>query len=286
MRLTRNEPLKKHTSFRIGGPADYFCVPRSVAELQEALAFARTRKLPVAIIGAGTNLLALDKGFRGLVIKMAGGLNKISVRGRMAHAGAGAMLPLLVNKALNRNLAGLEFLAGIPGTVGGAVAMNAGAWGKEIGRYVVRVTVLDRFGRIRVLKRKQLRFRYRHSILQKGKQLIVEAVFRLRRGSRRLIRERIRDYLRHRRAKQPLGSPNAGSVFKNPPGKHAGQLLEAAGCKGMRIGDAQVSPKHANFIVNLGEARSRDVLKLMTRMMGRVKIKLEPELKIVVKSKL
>jgi UDP-N-acetylmuramate dehydrogenase len=286
MKISRNEPLKKHTSFRIGGPADHFCVPQTVAELIEALNFARARKLPVAVMGAGTNLLALDQGFRGLVIKFAGGLKKITVRGRTVQAGAGALLPVLVSQSLARKLAGLEFLAGIPGTVGGAVVMNAGAWGKEIGRYVVRVTVLDRGGKLQVLNNRQLRFRYRQSSLQQGKYLVVEAVFRLRPGKKPLIREHIKKYLKERKAKQPLGSPNAGSVFKNPPGKHAGKLLEEAGCKGMRFGDAQVSPKHANFIVNLGEARARDVLKLMTRMMGRVKMKLEPEIKIMVKSNL
>jgi len=286
MKLRRNEPLKRHTSLRIGGPADYFCVPRSVAELKEALTFARARKLPVAIMGAGTNLLALDQGFRGLVIKFAGGLTKITVRGRMVQAGAGSLLPVLVQQALARKLAGLEFLAGIPGTVGGAVVMNAGAWGKEIGARVARVTVLDRRGKLRTLKPSRLRFGYRQSALQKGDRLVVEVVFRLRPGRQRLIKAHISEYLKKRQGKQPLGSPNAGSVFKNPAGKHAGKMLEEAGCKGLRFGDAQVSPKHANFIINLGEAKARDVLKLMTRMMGRVKIKLEPELKIMVKSNL
>jgi UDP-N-acetylmuramate dehydrogenase len=204
----------------------------------------------------------------------------------MLHAETGVMLPLLVNRALANGLTGLEFLAGIPGTVGGAVVMNAGAWGKQISRYVSRISVLDRNGRLRVLKPKQLRFGYRRSAAQKGNYLIIEVVLRLRRGKARLIRERIGHFLKERQAKQPLGSPNAGSVFKNPPGKHAGKILEEAGCKGLRIGDAQVSPKHANFIVNLGEARARDVLKLMARMMTRAKIKLEPELKIMVKSNL
>lgn len=286
MKLARNEPLKKHTSFRIGGPADYFCVPRDVAELAEALTFARVRKMAVAIMGAGTNLLCLDKGFRGLVIKFAGGLNKLTVHGRMVHAGGGTPLPLLVNTAQRHGLSGLEFLAGIPGTVGGAVVMNAGAWGKAIGRSVVRVVVLDKAGREKVMRPAALRFGYRRSGLQSGKYLVVEVVLRLRRGRKRSIKARIKAFLKERQAKQPLGSPNAGSVFKNPPGKYAGKLLEAAGCKGMRFGDAQVSPKHANFIINLGEAKARDVLKLMTRMMERAKIKLEPELKIMVKSNL
>ncbi|MCU0641534.1 MAG: UDP-N-acetylmuramate dehydrogenase [Candidatus Margulisbacteria bacterium] len=284
MKIIRREPLKKHTSFRIGGPADYFCVPQNLADLQAAVAFARDNKLAVAVLGAGTNLLALDRGFRGLVIKFAGGLRSLSLRNRVIHAGAGVLLPTLVARAGNEGLTGLEFLAGIPGTVGGAVVMNAGAWGKEIGRYLLRVTVMDRAGKIKVLKPGQLRFGYRRSLLQKGNYFLVEAVFRLRRGSRSAIKARIDRYLKERRAKQPLGSPNAGSIFKNPPGRFAGQILEAAGCKGLRVGDAQVSPKHANFIVNLGEAKAGDVLRLMTKMLGRAKMKLEPEIKIMVKS--
>jgi UDP-N-acetylmuramate dehydrogenase len=162
--------------------------------------------------------------------------------------------------------------------------MNAGAWGKDLGRFVVRATVIDQHGKEKILKKNRLGFGYRKSILQKGKYLLVEAVFRLRRGKKRNIVERIKKYLTLRKEKQPLGIPNAGSIFRNPPGKHAGQLLEQAGCKGMRIGDAQVSVKHANFIVNLGEAKARDVIKLMTRMQRRVKRRLESELKIMIKS--
>lgn len=166
--------------------------------------------------------------------------------------------------------------------------MNAGAWRKEIGRYVDRVKVLDFKGRELILKKKRLGFRYRKSVLQKGKYIVMEVVLKLRKGRRKLIQEKMRGFLKQRKTIQPLGIPNAGSVFKNPPGSFAGKLLEEAGCKGMRIGDAQISTKHANFIVNLGEAKARDIIKLVTRAQKIVKekkkIQLEPELKIMIKS--
>ncbi|HVN66919.1 MAG TPA: UDP-N-acetylmuramate dehydrogenase [Candidatus Sulfotelmatobacter sp.] len=280
----RNEPLNKYTSFRIGGPADYFCAPANLPQLKEALLFARAKRLPVALLGAGTNLLVLDKGFRGLVIKLAGSLTGIRARGRTVYAGGGAPLGRVISQATGHGLGGLEFLAGIPGTVGGAAVMNAGAWGKEIGRYIVRVKVLDADGQESTLTKKQLRFGYRRSILQKGGYIVIEVALRLRPGKRSAGWKKLKEYLDRRRTSQPLGMPNAGSIFKNPPGKFAGRLLEEAGCKGLRIGDAQVSTKHANFIVNLGEAQARDVIKLMTKMQRRVKIRLEPELKIMVKS--
>jgi UDP-N-acetylmuramate dehydrogenase len=288
MKILRNEPLKKHTSFRIGGPAEYFCVPKDIEELRAALRFAKNNCLPVAILGAGTNLLALDRGFRGLVIKLGGGLNKISVRGRVVRAGTGILLPVLLNILSRRGLGGLEFLAGIPGTLGGAVAMNAGAWGSEIGKFTEQVKVLANDSGLKTLDKKNMRFGYRHSVLQKGGQIAVEVVLKLRKGLPARIRKRILGILSKRKVNQPLGSPNAGSVFKNPKGKFAGRLLEEAGLKGARVGDAQVSVKHANFIVNLGEAKARDVIKLMTRMQNAVKkkfkVKLEPELKIMVQS--
>lgn len=284
MRLIRNEPLKKHTSFRVGGPADYFCVPENAEQLRAALHFARERRLPVAVMGAGTNLLALDKGFRGLVVKLGGGLVEIKAEGRHLYVGSGVPLPKLVSYAVTKGLAGLEFLAGIPGSVGGAVVMNAGAWQKSIGAVVWRVRAIDPQGKEKVLTKKALRFSYRRSALQKRKLIVTEVVLRLRRGDRSVLKQQGQEYLRLRRQTQPLGSPNAGSVFKNPPGKFAGELIEAAGCKGLRVGDAQVSYKHANFIVNLGEARATDIIKLMTKVQRAVKTRLEPEIKIMVKS--
>lgn len=286
MRFLRNQSLKKYTSFRIGGAADHFCVPASPADLQEALAFARARNLRVAVLGAGTNTLVLDRGFRGLVIKLAGGLSWVRVKGRRAHVGAGVPLPRLIRSLAARGLSGMEFLAGIPGTVGGAIFMNAGAWGKEISGFVEEVKVMDEKGRVRTLKKRDLGFSYRKSKLQKKKWIICEARFKLRRQRKKSINKKIREFMARRREKQPLGSPSCGSVFRNPQGDFAGRLIEAAGLKGMRIGDAQVSFKHGNFILNLGDARAKDVIKLITAIRKKVRPRLEPEINILVEKKM
>ncbi len=267
MKFLRNESLKKHNSFRIGGKADYFCIPKNIEELKQALLFAKEKKLEIAIVGCGTNLLVRDQGFKGLVIKTS-------------KLNAGISLPRLIKSLASKGLGGLEFLAGIPGSVGGAVVMNAGAWGKEISRVVKEVVVLDYNGKEKVFKKKDLKFGYRSSRFQKEKYIIVEVVFRLKKKKKSLIKKDINKYLSMRKSRQPLGSPNCGSIFKNPKSGFAGQIIELAGCKGMRRGDAQVSQKHANFIVNLGEAKARDVIRLMTVIQSRVKVKLEPEIKI------
>ena len=233
-------------------------------------------------MGAGTNLLALDSGFRGLVIKLFGGINDVKIHRPKAQVGAGVALSKLLLILARKGLGGLEFLAGIPGSIGGAVYMNAGAWGKGIGNFVEEVRVVDRSGKEQVLNRSQLGFGYRSSKLQNSPYLITDIVLKLRRKKGRLITKKMKEYLKLRKDKQPLGTPNCGSVFKNPKGEFAGNLIEKAGCKGMRIGDAQVSSKHANFILNLGEAKAKDVIKLMTCIRKAVKIELEPEVKILI----
>jgi UDP-N-acetylmuramate dehydrogenase len=289
MKYLRNEPLKKHTTFKIGGTADYFCAPSSAEEISEALDFAREHDLDVSVMGAGSNLLVLDRGVRGLVMKVSGG-GKPSITGQQVRVGAGMMLPRIMTFLAQNGLGGLEFLAGVPGTVGGAIVMNAGAWGKEVAKRVKEVVVVDRSGKKKILTKKELGFRYRRSRLQNGKWIVAEVVFSLTRRDKKKIREEMHDYLTRRKLAQPLGIPNCGSVFKNPTGKYAGQLIEAAGCKGIRYGDAQVSEKHANFIVNLGDAKARDVIRLITAVQKAVEgcfhIVLEPELKIMVKSPL
>lgn len=282
MRYLRDQALKKHTSFKIGGPADLFCVPRSVEEVKEAIKYAKGRRMRLAVLGAGTNVLALDRGFRGLVIKLGNGLNGIKVEGNRVRVGAGVLIPRLIKKLVVSGLGGLEFLAGIPGSVGGAVMMNAGAWGKDIGRYVEEVVVLNGSGREKIIKKKKLGFGYRRSRLQSKNWIVVEVVLRLRRQKKRTSEKKMREYLAKRKETQPLGIPNSGSIFKNPKGDFAGRLIEKAGCKGMRVGDAQVSAKHGNFIVNLGDARAQDVIKLMTALQRAVRVKLEPEIKILV----
>ncbi len=288
MKYLRNQSLKKHTSFRIGGLADYLCIPKNVDELKAALRFAKERRLRVAILGAGTNTLILDRGFSGLVIKIAGGLNWIKVYRSKVHVGSGVLLPRLIRNLANQGLGGLEFLAGIPGSVGGAVVMNAGAWGKEIGKYVLAVKLLEKDGKEKIVKKKQLGFDYRKSRLQSKPAIITEVIFRFRKKKRKSIEKVIKEYLAKRKETQPLGSPNCGSVFKNPKGNYAGRLIEEAGCKGMRVGAEQVYAKHGTFIVNLGDAKAKDVIKLMTAVQKAVKDKskilLEPEIKFMIKS--
>ena len=286
MKFLRNELLKKHTSFKIGGPADYFCAPKNIEEICQALKFANNRSLRVAVIGAGSNLLVLDEGIRGLVIKLARGLNSISIEGNRVRVGAGVILPRLVRFLTNKGFGGAEFLVGIPGTLGGAAVMNAGAWGKRISDLIEKVIILDSKGELKTIKKRNLGYAYRKSNLQNKKWIVVEVFLKLRRKKKQRIKKRIKAIFTKRKNRHPLGIPNSGSIFKNPKGLVAGKLIEVAGGKGMRVGDAQVSVKHANFIVNLGEAKARDVIKLMTRVQKAVKDKfkilLEPEIKIMV----
>lgn len=288
MRFFKNEKLKKHTSFKIGGPADYFCSVKSIDDIKAAIAFAKEKKISYTILGEGTNLLVRDIGFRGLVINFSRGMDDLSIEGNKAVVGAGYKLNKLVLLLAKRGFGGLEFLAGIPGSVGGAVVMNAGAWGKSIGKFVESVRVIDHKGDEKIISGARLGFGYRKSKLQNEKFILAEATLKLIRKNKKSTGKKIRESLQKRRERHPLGIPNCGSVFKNPNGSYAAMLIEEAGCKGMRIGDAQVSPKHANFIINLGEAKSKDVLKLITVIKDKVRrkhgIALEPEVKIMVKS--
>ncbi len=236
MKYRRNELLNKYSSFKIGGPAQSFCEPINPQEIQEALAFAKVNKLPVAIIGSGTNLLIKDKGFQGLVIKLGTKLNQILINGLKVEVGSGTSISSLLTKLSQKGLGGLEFLAGIPGSVGGAVVMNAGAWGDAIGRYVENVSVIDRTGKEQIITQKGLKFGYRSSLLKKQQYIVTKVTIKLSKKKQAAILTQIKDYLKIRRSKHPLNYPNCGSVFKNPKGQKnsqpAGQLIEAAGCKG------------------------------------------------------
>ncbi|MFA5839362.1 MAG: UDP-N-acetylmuramate dehydrogenase [Candidatus Margulisiibacteriota bacterium] len=290
MKYRHFEPLSKHSSFKIGGPAQYFCEPSNSAEIREALFFAKQNKLPVAIIGSGTNLLIPDNGFRGLVIKISLKLKSIKITGTKIEVDSGMAITCLITKLAQKGLGGIEFLAGIPGSIGGAVVMNAGAWGDEIGRYVENVTVVDQRGRELIITQKELKFGYRKSLLQKQRFLVTKVTIKLFKKKPAAILSQIKEYLKIRRSKHPLNFPNCGSVFKNPKSQKnslpAGQLIEAAGCKGIRVGNAQVSTQHANFIVNLGGATAKEVTALMKKVQAtvwkRFKIKLEPEVKSMV----
>ncbi|WP_298138625.1 UDP-N-acetylmuramate dehydrogenase [Acidiferrobacter sp.] len=280
--VRHNEPLSGHTTWRVGGPADLFYVPPTVAALAAFL--AAHRDLPLLWLGLGSNTLARDGGFRGVVIATAGGLSTIGLSDKRVRAEAGVPLAKLARFSAQSGFMGLEFLAGIPGTVGGALAMNAGAGGHEIWEYVVAVETIDRQGRITRRTREDFEVGYRHATSSR-EEWFVGAFFNLAPGDTEAGMARIREQLALRNRTQPLHTANAGSVFRNPPGDYAGRLIEAAGLKGLREGGAMVSPRHANFIVNDGTASAADIERLIDRVRSRVReqtgIVLGLEVKIV-----
>ena len=300
LKIKEKIPLKEYTTFKIGGPARYFFVAKSKEGLKNAILWAKKKKLPFFILGGGSNVLFSDKGFNGLVIKLQN--TQSEIRNTNVIAGAGVPLQKLVLEAAKKGLSGLENLAGIPGTLGGAIWGNAGAFGREIGDLVEEVKVLDVGGsklEVKKLKNKDCKFGYRDSIFKKKENLIIlEATLKLKKGKRKEIKEKMKEILKLRKEKQPLEFPSAGSVFKNVPIEKvpkkiqekfkekikdgflpAGVLIEAAGLKGYQIGGAKISEKHANFIVNTGEAKARDVLKLIELIKKRVRKKFKIELK-------
>lgn len=287
-----NEPMRDHTSFRIGGPADALVFPADRNDLMLLLRELRRRDAAFLVLGGGTNLLVRDGGFRGVVICLDR-LKAVtvtreyrSVGGAFAvvQAEAGLPLPKLLQFCLERGLTGLEFSAGIPGTVGGAICMNAGTAQGEIGDIVDTVTLLSPAGEQTVRHRDEMSFGYRTSALPAG-HTVIEAKLILRLDERDRVKARIKELMDRRKSRQPWGLPNAGSMFKNPLEESAGKLIETAGLKGLTVGRAQVSEKHANFIVNLGNATAADVQRLMAVIQERVldvhKVRLEPEIKVV-----
>ncbi len=279
--LRRNEPLAAHTSFRIGGPARFFCEPRDAAALKELLKALKGDTIPPLILGAGSNLLVSDAGVRAAVIRLsAPAFREIKISASSVLVGAGYAFNRLIAVLAAAGRCGFEACAGIPGTVGGALIMNAGSRGDSIGAHVQRITVMDRSGRVRTLSPRQARFGYRTSAL--AAFVVLETVLAIRSCRPRQAQARIGEYIALRRQTQDLRYPSAGSVFKNPPGASAGALIDACGLKGVRIGAAAISRKHANWIVNLGSAKATDVRLLMRRMQRSVAerygICLEPEI--------
>lgn len=278
------EPLAPWTTMAIGGPAQLLAYPEDTDDLKGCLAFARGHSLAVRVLGKGSNLLVGDEGIDGLVVSLAGSFNHLEIQGTRVLVGAALPLAVLVTRTIRLGLSGLEELVGIPGTVGGALAMNAGAGGAAIGQRVEKVRLVGLDGEETCLDRLALNFRYRGSVLQDQPLIATRAELRLDRGSPASLAARARELMARRRRTQPLDRPNAGSIFRNPPGSAAGLLIERTGLKGARAGAAQVSEKHANFIVNLGGARAADVLALMARVYATVarefSIHLEPEIKI------
>ncbi|MHB8845654.1 MAG: UDP-N-acetylmuramate dehydrogenase [Nitrospirota bacterium] len=290
--VRQNEPMSSHTSFKIGGPADALVTPADRDDLAALLGEVRERNIPYEVLGGGTNLLVRDGGFRGVIISLKQ-LNAIeasreyrSLGGSfmVVRADAGVVLAKLMNFAAERGLTGLEFAAGIPGTVGGALCMNAGTAQGEIGDVVDSVTLISPAGDLLVRHRDEMRFGYRTANVPAG-HIVLDTKIILRHGDAGKIKAQVKELLEQRKGRQPWGLPNAGSVFKNPMDEAAGKLIESAGLKGLTIGGAQVSDKHANFIVNLGSARAADVLALMDTIREKVlemhRIRLEPEIKII-----
>jgi len=283
LKISNNQPLKDKTTMRIGGAAQFFCQPQDLKELRMFISWAEKGSIPVFVLGAGSNLLINDKGVKGLVLKLSSAFfTAIELKGNSIEAGSGVKLSRLIKFSLDKSLTGLEFLSGIPGTLGGAVMMNAGCWGKDIAEIVSQVKVIDLKGRIKTLKDKDISFGYRKSGLEK--YIILKARIRLKKSTRGFIECNIKDHLLKRRNSQDLTFRSAGCIFKNPKLESAGKLIELCGLKGKRIGGAFISPRHANFILNSGNANSKDVLKLISLMKKRVRNKfrlfLEPEIKI------
>ncbi len=267
--LAENQPLKELTSFHIGGPARLVARPQSAAELAVLIRTARECGLPFALLGAGSNVLAADEGYEGLLI-LTGGFDTLKVEGTTLYAGAGVHLSAMSQAALAAGLTGLEFASGIPGSLGGGLYMNAGAYGGELSRLVRRVSVLTEEGEVRVLPASAMEFGYRHSILQEKNWIALGAELALCADRPCEIRLRMRELAAKRREKQPLEFPSAGSFFKRPEGYFAGALIEQAGLKNTRVGGALISPKHAGFMINTGFATADDVRTLSAYVQKRV----------------
>ncbi|GAB6098609.1 UDP-N-acetylmuramate dehydrogenase [Halanaerocella petrolearia] len=279
-----NHFLKEHTTFKVGGPTDIFAVPYTITALQKLLKNTYKQELDIFILGAGSNIIVSDQGFSGLVISTTK-LNKIEVAETKLIAQTGIALTDLADKALETNLTGLEFASGIPGSLGGALYMNAGAYGGEIKDVVTKVTCLNYAGQKIILNKDELQLGYRQSIFQEEDLISIEAEIQLNKGNKFEIKDKIDDLTTKRWAKQPMEMPSAGSIFKRPVNHYAGALIEEAGLKGTRVGDAQVSTKHAGFIVNLGSATAQEIKELIEQVQQKVYqqsgVKLETEPKFI-----
>ncbi|WP_054949477.1 UDP-N-acetylmuramate dehydrogenase [Numidum massiliense] len=281
-----DEPLVKYTTWRVGGSADLFVYPKSKRELQQTMTVLHREGIPWHAIGRGSNLLVRDNGIRGAVIKVGEGLDHLTIEGTRVTAGGGYSFVRLAGKTAKAGLSGLEFASGIPGNVGGAVFMNAGAHGSDVSRTLVSAEVILEDGSFKTLSAADLNFRYRTTALQEHVHgVVAEATFALKKGNPAQIMADVRAFKQRRNRTQPLNHPCAGSVFRNPPGDHAGRLIEAAGLKGYRVGDAEVSTLHANFIVNNGKATAADILTLIGDVQKTVLetygIVLHPEVRVV-----
>ena len=272
-----------HTTFRVGGPADYFVMPESSGEVQQVISLCREEKMPYYVIGNGSNLLVSDEGYRGVILQIYRTMSRIEAEGTLIRAQAGALLSAIAAKAYENSLTGFEFAAGIPGTIGGASVMNAGAYGGEMKDVIRSVTVLYQDGKIRKIEREDLEMGYRTSIISKEGYITLEAEIELSEGKPEEIKALMDDLRTRRVTKQPLEYPSAGSTFKRPEGYFAGKLIQDTGLAGFQVGGAQVSEKHCGFVINKENATAADIDSLMRQVSEKVKEKfgvtLEPEVK-------
>ncbi len=279
------EPMKKHTTFKVGGPADIFCEPKNIEEIKNIMDVLKDEKINYLIIGNGSNLLVADKGLKGAVIRIGDKMSDIKVCGTRMYAQSGALLSKTANMALKNSLTGMECISGIPGSVGGAVYMNAGAYGTEMSQIVNSVTYMSAKGEIKTILNKDIGFGYRKSFFTDSDNIILYCELQLEEGKAEEISARMKEVSIKRTSKQPLSVPSAGSVFKRPEGYFAGKLIEECGLKGFSVGGAEVSQLHAGFIINKGDATAADVMAVIKHVQEEVYKKfgiiLETEVKIL-----
>ena len=282
-RVLLDEPMKQHTTFRVGGNADYFVMPQNAEEVKNIVALCKEAEMPYYILGNGSNLLVGDKGYRGVIIQIYKEMNHIRIDGDKVIAQAGALLSRVGTATLEAELTGFEFAAGIPGTVGGAVVMNAGAYGGEMKDIIASATVLTQDGDIITINKEDLELGYRTSVIAKKGYVVLEAEYQLQKGDKEAIRARMDELKVQRVTKQPLEYPSAGSTFKRPEGYFAGKLIQDAGLRGFQVGGAEVSEKHCGFVINKDQATAADIQELMRQVSDKVMqefgVKLEPEVK-------
>ena len=283
--IKMDEPMSKHTTLRVGGPADIFVRPKSEEEISKIIKLLISENIPYEIVGNGSNLLVRDGGIRGVVIEIANNFNEYKIEGDIIHFQAGTILAVIGQATLREELAGFEFAAGIPGTVGGAMAMNAGAHGGEMKDIVTSVRLMNTNGDIFEYTNEEMEFEYRNSILSRVNYIVLGATIKLRPGKKEEIKAKMDEYKHSRQTNQPLNKPNAGSTFKRPTGLIAAKLIDEAGLKGLTLRGAQVSDKHAGFVVNIGDATAKDMLELMsiikTVVYTKFKVMLEEEVRIL-----
>ncbi len=283
--FVQNIEMKTLTTMKVGGKADLVCFAKSAGDIAECVAFCKEKNLPLLVVGRGSNLLVKDGGVEGVVLVLGKDFGRIEVEGECITAQAGATLTAVALKAQENALTGFEFAAGIPGSVGGGVFMNAGAYGGELKNVLVSATILEKDGIVREYTVEELKLSYRHSVLMENGGIVLFAVFRLQKGEKEAISAAMAELAQKRREKQPLQYPSCGSFFKRPEGHFAGKLIEDAGLKGASVGGAQISTLHAGFLINTGNATAGDILTLMKQVQDKVQadfgVCLEPEVRIV-----